>query len=250
MWCNRPRMALDNGRKSTSPSSSACHFLDEHIQQVRAFFALSHLASRLTPLFGELATGLHVHQRDASLICSLFRPCGQALFGKGDRQVAFRPDEISKNDHSARTQRSTGWTCTFSDSHWFHCAFLKFDKLKTSSRLSAICCALATFCNHQFAPTTVPMGLAQSCIRYRYIALDIEHATCKCIRMYACMQMAVVDRARSTHAAVAAAGRHACQLGWRFFFFFWIRGSTDLRRFERIFGGSGSIRVSVDSFYP
>ena len=33
--------------------------------EVRAFFALSHLASRLTPLFGELATGLHVHQRDA-----------------------------------------------------------------------------------------------------------------------------------------------------------------------------------------
>ena len=63
------------------------------------FFALSHLASRLTPLFGELATGLHVHQRDASLICSLFRPCRQALFGKGDRQVAFCPDEISKNDH-------------------------------------------------------------------------------------------------------------------------------------------------------
>ena len=53
--------------------------------EVRAFFALSHLASRLTPFpkFGELATGLHVHQRDASLICSLFRPCRQALFGKG-----------------------------------------------------------------------------------------------------------------------------------------------------------------------
>ena len=67
--------------------------------EVRAFFALSHLASRLTPLFGELATGLHVHQRDASLICSLFRPCRQALFGKGDRQVAFCPDEISKNNH-------------------------------------------------------------------------------------------------------------------------------------------------------
>ena len=40
--------------------------------EVRTFFALSHLASRLTPLFGELATGLHVHQRDTSLICSLF----------------------------------------------------------------------------------------------------------------------------------------------------------------------------------
>ena len=33
--------------------------------EVRAFFALSHLASRLTSLFGELATGLHVHERDA-----------------------------------------------------------------------------------------------------------------------------------------------------------------------------------------
>ena len=85
--------------------------------EVRAFFALSHLAIRLTPLFGELATGLHVHQKDASLICSLFRHCRQALFGKGDRQVAFCPDEISKSNHSARTQRSTGWTCTFSDSH-------------------------------------------------------------------------------------------------------------------------------------
>ena len=30
--------------------------------EVRAFFALSHLASWLTTLFGELATGLHVHQ--------------------------------------------------------------------------------------------------------------------------------------------------------------------------------------------
>ena len=35
-----------------------------------------------------------------------------------------------------------------------------------------------------------------------------------------------------------------------FFFFFWIRGSTDLQGSERILGGSGSIRVSVDSFYP
>ena len=28
-----------------------------------------------------------------------------------------------------------------------------------------------------------------------------------------------VDRPRSTHATVEPAGRHACQLGWRFFFF-------------------------------
>ena len=91
-------MALDC-RKSTSPSSGIYHFSRRTHPEVHAFFALSHLASRLTALFGELAPGLHVHQSDASFICSLFRPCRQALFGKGDRQVAFSLDEISKNDH-------------------------------------------------------------------------------------------------------------------------------------------------------
>ena len=121
---------------------------------VRAFFALSHLASRLTPLFGEPATGLHVHQRDASLICSLFRSCRQALFGKGDRQVAFCPHEISKNDHMPeRNAALVGLSPSATGIDSTARRFLKLDKLKTSSRLSAICCALATFCNHEFAPT-------------------------------------------------------------------------------------------------
>ena len=42
------------------------------------------------------------------------------------------------------------------------------------------------------------------------------------------MQMAAVDRARSKHAAVEAAGHNACRDFFFFFFFFWIRGSTDL----------------------
>ena len=45
-------------------------------------------------------------------------------------------------------------------------------------------------------------------------------------------------------------GTSCMPAGLAIFFFFWIRGSTNLRRFERILGGSGSIRVSMDSFYP
>ena len=85
----------------------------------------------------------------------------------------------------------------------------------------------------------------------------LHHRTCyaynasECSQHVGCCRWPQSIAQRSTHATVEAAGRHAwCQLGWRFFFFFWIRGSTDLRRFERILGGSGSIRVSVDSFYP
>ena len=52
----------------------------------------------------------------------------------------------------------------------------------------------------------------------------------------ACLQMAAVDRARSSHATVEAAGRHACQLGWRSFFFFF--GSADPRIFEDSNGSS------------
>ena len=100
------------------------------------------------------------------------------------------------------------------------------------------------------------VGVAQSCI------IALEHATMR-VNVHSMLQidraMAAIDReVRSTHATVEAAGRHdhtwscmhASWAGDFFFFFFWIRGSTDLRRFERILGGSGSIRVSVDSFYP
>ena len=87
-------------------------------------------------------------------------------------------------------------------------------------------------------------------MNHRCIAL--EHATMRVNSMHV---LHADGRSRSL-AAVGAAGHHACMPAGRmgagnfFFFFFWIRGSTDLRRFERILGGSGSIRVSVDSFYP
>ena len=113
-----------------------------------------------------LQTGLHVHQRDASLICSLFRPCRQGLssFGKGDS--SFLPWRNLKERPHARTQRSTGWTCTFSDSHWFHCAFLKLDVNK--HRRGFLLCA-RYFRQPRVCPYNVPVGLAQS--------IALEHAT-------------------------------------------------------------------------
>ena len=52
------------------------------------------------------------------------------------------------------------------------------------------------------------------------------------------MAAAAVDRARSKHAAVEAAGHHACQLGWRFFLFPLdprIHGSSKIRTDPRRF---------------
>ena len=67
----------------------------------------------------------------------------------------------------------------------------------------------------------------------------VHHRARKCYNASECAQllMAAVNRARSTHATVEAAGRHACQLhrAGDFFFFF---GSADPRIFEYSNGSS------------
>ena len=198
MWCNRPRMGLD-GRKSTSPSSlvHVIFLTNTSSLEVRGFFALSHLASRLTPLFGELATGLHVHQRDTSLICSLFRPCRQALSAKATDRLLFA---------LTKSQRTT--TCQNATQHWLDL--------------------------HLQRQPLIPLRISET-----RQAKNIVKAFCYllCARYFL--------HARSCRGRGTSCTRWAGN-----FFFFWIRGSTDLRRFERILGGSGSIRVSVDSFYP
>ena len=68
------------------------------------------------------------------------------------------------------------------------------------------------------------MRLANECAQHARVADG-------CMPVYA-----AVDRARSTHATVEAAGRVICQLGWRFFFFFF--GSADPRIFEDSNGSS------------
>ena len=94
MWCNRPRMALD-GRKST--------YLRH---QVHVIFLTN--TSRGPCFLCFESPRLQTHSfiwwachwiACAPERCLLLRPCRQALFGKGDRQVAFCPEEISKNDH-------------------------------------------------------------------------------------------------------------------------------------------------------
>ena len=86
--------------------------------------------------------------------------------------------------------------------------------------------------------TGIAVGLAQSCI------IVVEHATN--YNASECAQHVADGRSRSrkVHARNCRGRGTSCMPA------FWIRGSTDLRRFERILGGSGSIRASVDSFYP
>ena len=236
MWCNRPRMALD-GRKSTSPSSGACHFLDEHIHRsVLSVLWVNSLADSLLYLVSLpldcMCTREMLH---SSAGCSLFRPCRQALFGKGDRQVRLL-------FALTKSQRTT--TCQNATQHWLDLHLqrqpliplrvLKLGKLKTSSRLSAICCALATFCNHEFAPTMYRLAwLNRASSMHR-----AGYRTCEWIAC--CMQM--VDRATRS---CRGRGTSCMPAGLAIFFFLdrRIHGSSKIRtdprriRIDPGFGG-------------
>ena len=183
---------------------------------------------------------LHYAARRSSLVDKPFSPKA------ADRLPLALTKYRSKKRTHARTQRSSSRTSTFSVSHLFRSVFLQ-DKLK--DRRSFLRLAARYFLRPRRANLPGAPGLIEYMTYHRATTL----LKCKRVALHMHAHVAV-DRAR------AGVWGPSAQLGpdwtahvrqsWRGDFFFWIRGSTDLRRFERILGGSGSIRVSVDSFYP
>ena len=175
----------------------------------------------------------------ASLCCSLFLPCRQALLPKAADRLPFALTKSQKRPH-ARTQRSSSRTSTFSISHLFRSVFLQ-DKLK--DRRSFLLAA------RFLRPRCTSLPLARSSI----IALPrcTSAAFRSAVHVAAgriCTIMIAVDRATAGPGSKArnrARTAHARQ-SWRFFFFFLdprIHGSSKIRtdprriRIDPGFGG-------------